>query len=389
MHFSKYVAYLGDKKTIDVKYEKDSNPEDISKRINNLIKDILIDTHLLDILMKRESGKIMNSRQLEYMTPKYQKRYIWDSAALSNNYNIQVIIVKNYLSKKQNYTFERSLKKAIDNFAKKLQDTVNFSITIENLYGININNFIETDLTEKKFIPIGSKVEGLMTTIDQQLLPSLSIDPYLKLVLIEHDVDFTFIDENGDDIKGIIAAAWGSFVPLVMEKSLNDVDEYNEKLKHITSFLFGSMKTLLGIHSDLLPVYQKTKIPLSEWEIQKYKFRFFVDKVLSTIHHIKSTNSLIHKVENMEISENIASKMNEAIDLLLEELNKFEKTGIIKLDGIKRAAMLSEFVSSDSSLVSLLYFPSDQKIGVYLPIALPALFPVIISLIKLLKKEKN
>ncbi|CEF67033.1 Phosphatidylinositol-glycan biosynthesis class S protein family-containing protein [Strongyloides ratti] len=340
----------------------------------------LQNTHLIDILMKRETGKIMNSKHLEYMSPKYQNRYIWDSSALASKYNVQVIILRNSFKRRENNIFEKDIEKALNNFKKKLDGSVKLSITIENLYGINIDNFLETDITGKKFIKIGSNVENLMTTIDQQLSGTLSIDPQLKLVLLENSGNFVFINEEGDDENGIIAAGWGSLLSFTTSiLSNNDNDEYDIQLKQVTSFLFGSLKTLLGIHSDLLSIYQKTKTPLSDWEIQKFKLRFFIDKVLSTIHNIKSTHALILKVENMEISENVANKMNEAIYLLKKSLSDFERTGIIKLDDITVAAELSESVASDPSLVSLLYFPSDQKIGVYLPIALPAIFPVLLS----------
>uniref|UniRef100_A0A0N5CEJ9 Peptidase_M13_N domain-containing protein n=1 Tax=Strongyloides papillosus TaxID=174720 RepID=A0A0N5CEJ9_STREA len=355
--------------------------EEIFKRLKSLIVDVLIDTHLIDILMKRETGKIINSKHLEYMSPKYQNRYIWDSTTLANRYNVQVIIIRDSLKRKINNSFEKDIEKALNKFGNKLSDSVKLSVTVENLYGINIDNFLETDITGKKYLKIGSKVENLMSVIDQQLSGSLSIDPQLKLILLENSGNFVFINEHGDDESNVIAAGWGSLFSYTPSITLdNNNEEYANKLKEVTTFLFGSLKTLLGIHSDLLSVYQKTKVPLADWEIQKFKLRFYVDKVLSTIYNIKSTHALIDKVENMEISESVAYKMNEAIYLLKKSLRDFEKTGILKLDEISKAAELSEIVVSDPSLVSLLYFPSDQKIGVYLPIALPAVFPVILSI---------
>uniref|UniRef100_A0A0K0E245 GPI transamidase component GPI17 n=1 Tax=Strongyloides stercoralis TaxID=6248 RepID=A0A0K0E245_STRER len=379
-YFTKYVVFFNKGNCVDIKYTDNMNDEEIVKRLKSLILDVLIDTHLIDILMKRETGKIMSSKHLEYMSPKYQNRYIWDSTALASRYNIQVIIVRNSFQRKQNNIFEKNIHKALNNFGNKLNGSVKLLVTVESLYGINIDNFLETDITGKKFLKIGSKVENLMTAIDQQLSGTLSIDPQLKLVLLENNENFVFINEEGDDEKGVIAAGWGSLLSYTtLTYSDNNNEEYMNQLKQVTSFLFGSLKTLLGIHSDLLSVYEKTKVPLSDWEIQKFKLRFYIDKVLSTIHNIKSTNALILKVENMEVSNVIANKMNEAIFLLNKSLSDFERTGIIKLDDIVKASDLSESVASDPSLVSLLYFPSDQKIGVYLPIALPAVFPVLLS----------
>uniref|UniRef100_A0A0K0F6D5 GPI transamidase component PIG-S n=1 Tax=Strongyloides venezuelensis TaxID=75913 RepID=A0A0K0F6D5_STRVS len=380
-YFTKYVVFLDEGNCVNVKYTEYMTNEEIFKRLKSLIVDVLIDTHLIDILMKRETGKIINSKHLEYMSPKYQNRYIWDSTTLANRYNVQVIIIRDSLKRKRNNSFERDIEKALTKFGNKLSDSVKLSITVENLYGINIDNFLETDITGKKYLKIGSKVENLMSVIDQQLSGSLSIDPQLKLILLENSGNFVFINEHGDDENNVIAAGWGSLFSYTPSITLdNNSEEYANKLKDVTTFLFGSLKTLLGIHSDLLSVYQKTKVPLADWEIQKFKLRFYVDKVLSTIYNIKSTHALIEKVENMEISESVANKMNEAIYLLKKSLRDFEKTGTLKLDEISKAAELSEIVVSDPTLVSLLYFPSDQKIGVYLPIALPAVFPVILSI---------
>uniref|UniRef100_A0AC35TY33 DUF3352 domain-containing protein n=1 Tax=Rhabditophanes sp. KR3021 TaxID=114890 RepID=A0AC35TY33_9BILA len=384
-YFSKYVAYLGEDKYIAVKVSKDTS-ENI-QRLKALITDVLLDTHVLDILIKREAGKAMDSRQLDYMTPKFQRKYIWESASLARLYNIQIVFIKNSVRASSNQHKERSILNAVTKFADKFKDSTKLKITVENLYGLGIEQFITTDISGRRFIHTGTTMEKLMTLVDQHISSSLSVKPLLKLVILETDEQFVFVDDQEEDVPGTIAASWGSAIPLVLYDQHKQVDEYQNELKTVTSFLFGSVKILLGMQADILSVYQKSSQPLLLWEMQRFHLRAFVDNLLTSIHHIKSTQALIDKIEYIVINEDIANRTNFAISLIQKAIHQLETTGHLDVETVSLAAQIAESVSNDPSLTSMLYFDNDAKFAVYLPIGMPILLPVFITLYDMVRKR--
>lgn len=79
----------------------------------------------------------------------------------------------------------------------------------------------------------------------------------------------------------------------------------------------------------------------------------------------------------------MASKTNLAVDLISQALKIIEKTGYIDIASVTEGRALAENALSDKSLLSLLYFPNDQKFAVYLPLFLPTLLPLFSSILAL------
>jgi phosphatidylinositol glycan class S len=81
------------------------------------------------------------------------------------------------------------------------------------------------------------------------------------------------------------------------------------------------------------------------------------------------------------ISDDVALKIKIAVenaDLAEDLLKKGDVEGAIK--NAKVAFGNAEAAFSDPSLLALLYFPDDQKYAVYIPLFLPVMIPVLMSL---------
>ncbi|KAI4464591.1 gpi transamidase component pig-s [Holotrichia oblita] len=95
---------------------------------------------------------------------------------------------------------------------------------------------------------------------------------------------------------------------------------------------------------------------------------------------------LLSEINSIVISEEVAQK----IKLALENVNKAD--GFLNnndlnnaLQSSKLAYYNSEGAFSDPSLLALLYFPDDQKYAIYIPLFLPIMIPVFMSLTTLRK----
>jgi hypothetical protein len=103
--------------------------------------------------------------------------------------------------------------------------------------------------------------------------------------------------------------------------------------------------------------------------------------ISSTIHnsyksaHFQLTSLLqtLDSVKNIVINEKVASKIETAVGLLnkKEQSDSLEKNTIQVYENVLNAEELINSAATDESLLGLLYFPEDQKFGIYVPLFLP------------------
>ena len=85
----------------------------------------------------------------------------------------------------------------------------------------------------------------------------------------------------------------------------------------------------------------------------------------------------------------MAGTADKAVNLVKRALETAEKTGRIEVGLAVEGRALADQAASDQSLLSLLYFPNDQKFAVYLPLFLPTLLPILGSIVAFYKYWKG
>lgn len=143
------------------------------------------------------------------------------------------------------------------------------------------------------------------------------------------------------------------------------------------------MRVLFGLDTDLPVSFDRLSLPVAKWEIKRIKLRSFIDCSISGISSIAAIHKLISQIDNIVINEEVASKTNLAVELISQVLTTVEKTGHIEVASVAKGRALAESALNDKSLLSLLYFPNDQKFAIYLPLFLPTLLPLFGSLLAL------
>lgn len=106
----------------------------------------------------------------------------------------------------------------------------------------------------------------------------------------------------------------------------------------------------------------KSRDLLYSSEIQSYLVKRTFENVLNTINTLQSLASLLEKISNMIISEDIARLVYESVESTKEAI-EFARIGKIEnaFKASKKAFISSEKAFFDPSLLELLYFPEDQK----------------------------
>ncbi|XP_077260534.1 GPI-anchor transamidase component PIGS-like [Temnothorax americanus] len=129
-----------------------------------------------------------------------------------------------------------------------------------------------------------------------------------------------------------------------------------------------------------------TAVPLvglksRDWEIDSLLRYRTVEQLTSAKLTLQSLARLLKEISNIVITDVVGNRIKTALKLVHESA-EYLRRGNLKRSFIlsKEAFVISEAAFSDPTLLALLYFPEDQKYAVYIPLFLPAMIPVLLSL---------
>ncbi|VDM59076.1 unnamed protein product [Angiostrongylus costaricensis] len=337
-HFSAVTVFLDRGRWAFLQYTVDSNR--LMERLQSLVWEVMVDVPHMNEIVKRDIRERLQPWQITALSPSHQKRLVWDSAPLSMNYIVQVIHVHDNASPSDTYS----------------KDIVNV----------------------------------LEVFIDSQLQSVESSYPVLKIVIMEVDAPVIMLDPFGEDSRGVAVASWGAIIPRIC------VGETSEDPQTAARIL-SALRVLLGVDSDLPASWKRAPVPLADWEIERMRLRAILDNAMRAISAVSALKALTEKITNVVINDDVAARANEAVHLVQAGLESPGAPQLNKNNLFYRIISNSNFIQisagrfladealSHPSLLSLLYFPKDQTMAVYLPIMLPTLIPLFGSALALCK----
>ncbi|EJW82623.1 hypothetical protein WUBG_06468 [Wuchereria bancrofti] len=347
--YSGYTTYFDDQWTFILNHEDESK---VAKRMFAAITDVLLDTGHLSAIVKRDLRQRIQSSEIVALSSSQQKRLIWDSVALSARYIVQVIFLHaGYNESSEHYSAENIILHA-RRFATKLAEVSDLVISSEHLWDFDLTAWLKKNMQERNSIQMDD-ISQIVTAIEQETSTVESSVPVMKLVVLDAPQPITLLDYMGDESNGVIIASWGALLSYGGEKRLA-----------VNQSVIAAMRVLFGLDTNLPVSFDRLPLPVAKWEIKRIKLRSFIDCSISGI-------------------SSVASKTNLAVELISQVLSTVEETGHIEVASVAKGRALAESALNDKSLLSLLYFPNDQKFAIYLPLFLPTLLPLFGSVLAL------
>lgn len=124
----------------------------------------------------------------------------------------------------------------------------------------------------------------------------------------------------------------------------------------------------------------------SKWELDSILRHITLNQIQSTLSSLESIEKLLQKVSNIVINEEVSQRIHDAYNLSMSSIGHLQRGDLpLAHSHSCQAYKYSESAFFDPSLLSLLYFPDDQKYAVYFPLFLPVSLPLFSSLYHLLK----
>lgn len=294
-----------------------------------------------------------------------------NSIPLSVDYDVLITIVNPEPNKLKVQLDGRDLNINLQPFLKTITPVANFTVKSQWIY------LVDLGVTPKKFgehyALLEEQLPHIITPLEKKTWSHMSSRPCLNLVVyISHcdkplyiyDVDKKMVESNS-----FLSPRWGGVQILNAGEENCKTGVYNPELKPIISIFLTQLKQLVGLPNDSQS---------SIYHLKKTKAKEMID---STRRTLKSLAQLLSEISSIVISDEVADKVVVALkhaNEAEEYLSKGDVTNSLRC--AKIAYQHSEKAFSDPSLLALLYFPDDQKYAVYIPLFLPIMIPVLMSL---------
>ncbi|VDM26967.1 unnamed protein product [Toxocara canis] len=362
-----------------------SDEKKVTGRVLTAITDVLVDMAHLSVIIRRDLKKRMKPVEVAVLPPSqqallmriFQKRLVWDSAAQSAHYIVQMIFAHAGFNVSDDSYEPTQVLTDVRRFAAKISGITHLRVSSEHLWDFDLTAWLRKDVQERWTLNMDD-ISKIIIEADHETSTVESSFPLLKLLILDYEEPIVLLDQTGEDSSGVVVASWGAVVSCSSKRSSS-----------VSVSTIASLRVLLGLDTELPAGASKDPSPVSEWELSRLKLRSFVDFSMNAISSVEAIHNLIVQIDNIVINDEVASSADRAVELIEYALNTAQRTGQLDIASVVKGHELAQKAVNDHSLLALLYFPSDQKFAIYLPLFLPTLLPLFGSMFTLYKHWRN
>lgn len=193
-----------------------------------------------------------------------------------------------------------------------------------------------------------------------------------------------YFHENGRLTTAMMSARWGGVQFLNADQiSCNESVNFIPDDLSIMSPIVTQFHSLIGVpdmsnYVSMMPLKSST---LRTWQLDSMYRLKIIEQYTNARITLTSLSRLLGEISNIVIIEEVGKAVTESVEAASKVLTCLERGQLEKaLEYSKIAFETSEFAFTHPSLLALLYFPDDQKYAVYIPLFLPVMIPVLMSL---------
>lgn len=160
---------------------------------------------------------------------------------------------------------------------------------------------------------------------------------------------------------------------------------WRPNVRVVMGTFISQLRKLLGI-TDAVHVNGAHLEPLRsvtprQWEIDNLLRIRTLEQLTSAERTLQSLAQLLGEISNIVINDEVGASINSAVESIQRASELMSRGDLLQAYNMSQSAFLAaETAFMEPSLLALLYFPDDQKYAIYIPLFLPIMFPVILSL---------
>ncbi|XP_072934173.1 GPI transamidase component PIG-S [Epargyreus clarus] len=239
-----------------------------------------------------------------------------------------------------------------------------------------------------------ARLQQLLTALEERAATHVSELPTLNLALYAAPCRLAPLLVHAGDgnkvaapVQAFMSPKWGGVVlgsPTEAECRAES-PTWKPTTRLIMGTFIAQLRTLLGI-TDKESIEGALLEPLRSvtpraWELDALLRIRTLEQLTSAERSLKSLARLLGEISNIVINDDVGAGINSAVDSIRVAAEQLAAGRL--LDAYRtsqRAFLAAETAFMEPSLLALLYFPDDQKYAIYIPLFLPIMVPVILSL---------
>lgn len=310
---------------------------------------------------------------------------------ISPGYDISIVLISSADSAVSEWNIDSSTDQLLLPFLehKDIKKIANFTISSQMLYFTDVEFITNEDINHHTVSP--AHVPHMISKVDAKLGSTVSHWPRLTFVVyVPHQSQRPLSIRNrnsksSNNTDSFLVPQWGGVIFCNDYVQIKENESIKVDMSAVMPTIVRQLKLLLGLNDEHK---SETSSPynLHPWDIDHLLMIQTMERLSLTKVSLVSLIQLLDNVKNMVISDHIQTEV-------VQSLNDLNKCTASIADGqwsiahsyCETALDHAEVAFFDPTILALLYFPDDQKYAIYIPLFLPVGFPVLMSLIKLLK----
>ncbi|KAJ8712893.1 hypothetical protein PYW08_008197 [Mythimna loreyi] len=238
----------------------------------------------------------------------------------------------------------------------------------------------------------------LLTKLEERMATHVSELPTINLALYAVPCErapLVIYDNNDKKVQSHVQAfmspKWGGVVlggP--SEPNCRDARvTWRPNVRVVMGTFISQLRKLLGItdaeHIEGAHLEPLRSVTPRQWEIDNLLRIRTLEQLTSAERTLQSLAQLLGEISNIVINDEVGASINSAVDSIQQASSLMTQGKLVEAYKMSQSAFLAaETAFMEPSLLALLYFPDDQKYAIYIPLFLPIMFPVVLSLKNLL-----
>lgn len=288
----------------------------------------------------------------------------------------------------------------IGTFVDELSELHNFTLKSQWLYLLDFDfqakEVKDTSEYGRHFAVNRDRLHLLLTRLEERAATHVSELPTINLVLYAVPCEKTpLVIYDGDTrvptpVQAFMSPKWGGVV-LANPKpeECRGEGEMEPNVQRVMGAFIAQLRPLLGI-PDMGHIPDAQLDPLRavgprRWEVDALLRLRVLEQITSAENTLQSLAQLLGEISNIVINDDVGASINAAVDGIGLARAQLAAGQLVEAYRSSRGAhRAAETAFMEPSLLALLYFPDDQKYAIYIPLFLPIMFPVVLSLKTLL-----
>jgi phosphatidylinositol glycan class S len=289
---------------------------------------------------------------------------------------------------------------------KKLEPLARFQVDSQIMHYGNLPSRPIYNQALNRYHIHANDIQYLLNANDWQFESPALNETSLQFLLLSPSKTYSplkIINYNSNEAvaqDAFIIPRWGGvYVYNGQEKQNNTPTEYTnlEDVQTVIQIFVEQFRILIGLPPSADKLQNIQILPslehgIADWEIDSLIRIRALHHLTTATHSLRSLSKLVHQMPNVMVMEDVAHLTESSLSNIQDAMKSCDKGDYNKtLEHAKIAVYASEHAFFHPSMLSLLYFPNSQKLAVYLPLVLPAVFTVTMALVRELRtiRQKN